>query len=150
MNFYQTISHPCFLSFSCTSERLGSQSFADMFYEQKRYVRDDDVTSHVTSLNFFISLLSCLFRRLCRRVARIFRRGVRLGSEDTNFFFKINFISLFTKKTQYKQESKIKVCLIYKNLYQSITTIDKYSRKKLCGGNKNYIRVFQHLHHSCY
>ena len=54
------------------------------------------------------------------------------------------FINLFTK-TQYKQESKIKVCLIYKNLYQSITTIGKYSKNKLCWSNKNYIRVFQHL-----
>ena len=34
-----------------------------MFYEQKLYVRDDDVTSHETILNFSISLVSCLFRR---------------------------------------------------------------------------------------
>ena len=34
-----------------------------MFYEQKLYVRDDDVTSHVTISNFSISLVSCLFRR---------------------------------------------------------------------------------------
>ena len=68
---------------------------------------------------------------------------------ESELFLKINFISLFIK-TQYKQESKIKVCLIYKNLYQSITTIDKYSKNKLCGSNKNYIRVFQHLRQSCY
>ena len=52
------------LSFPCISECSGSQSFADMFYEQKLYVRDDDVTSHVTILNFFVSLVSCLFRKL--------------------------------------------------------------------------------------
>ena len=32
---------------------LASQSFADMFYEQNLYVRDDDVANHVTSLNYF-------------------------------------------------------------------------------------------------
>ena len=43
---------------------LRSQSFADMFYEQKISVWDDGVTSNVTKLNFSISLVSCLFRRL--------------------------------------------------------------------------------------
>ena len=38
-------------------------SFAEMFYEQKLDVRDNDVTSHVTILNVSISLVYCLFRR---------------------------------------------------------------------------------------
>ena len=45
-------------------ECLGSQSFAVMFCVQKLHMRDDDVTCHVTTLIFLVSLVHYLFRRL--------------------------------------------------------------------------------------
>ena len=57
-------------------------------------------------------------------------RALYYGKIETQTYYIYIYIYIYVyilillvylqKKTQYKQESKIKVCLIYKNLYQSI------------------------------